>query len=883
MYFGKQDGECFILLFMKTYLALFTLFGHLLLGSVLHTGCRVSRTPDQVYWFDSLFQQGQFAEDTSALVIRETFPIINQLVHTRLEVVPDWQREELEGKAWLTLHPHFYPTDSLTLDAKGFLIHELALVTPRGLQPLTYRYDSQQLHIRLDRTYRRTDTFTVFVHYTARPNLLPEGGGGAIEREKGLYFINADGSNPYLPTQLWTQGETEFSSAWFPTIDKPNMKTTLTLSVTYDTGMVSLSNGLLIGRRDLGNGKRTDTWQLLQPFAPYLVTLVVGPFAVVTDRWQNMEVSYYVEKQYEPYARDIFGRTVPMLEFYSRLLGVPYPWPKYAQVVVRNFVSGAMENVTATTHGSFLHQTRRELIDGNHDDIIAHELFHHWFGNLVTTESWSHLTINESFATYGEYLWNEHFYGADAADHGLHGDLQRYLSNPEYYSRRLVRYDYDNPNDMFDAVSYSKGGCILHLLRRQVGDEAFFEALRLFLTRHRYGTAEANDLRRAFEDVTGRDLQVFFYQWFYAAGHPELIITPHWDAGSGLVQVEVRQTQDAATGLPAYVLPLTIDVYLEDTVLRFYSEINRRHQMLALPCNRKPLLVNVDADKALVGVKTVNLSDSAFAVLYRRGPLYRDRLEAVEYFSRDRQSPLHKQILYEALNDRFWALRQKAITALAYAADDDEQIAAQLRLMAATDPHPSVRRTALEAIYAQSVANDMALLEFALTDSSYQVVAAAVRQLARRDAARALRTAAQLEAEPSDELRSAIYEVYADKGDADKLEWLTSRLLAADRYLKYSWTESYGHFLQRHLGDSTVLQPGVSTLAVLALNEPFWYIRYAAVLALISLTTDPAPQGGNNPNASPQMLASAAARVEAVLEQVRHQETDHRILMLLTN
>ncbi|MCS6990554.1 MAG: M1 family aminopeptidase [Chitinophagales bacterium] len=806
-------------------------------------------------------------------VVRETFTIVNQLVHTELDVVPDWQREELEGKARLTLHPHFYPTDSLTLDAKGFLIHRVALITPSGMQDLTYAYDSMYLRIKLDRMYQRTDTYTVFIHYTARPNRLPQGGGGAILAEKGLYFINADGSDPYLPRQLWTQGETEFSSAWFPTIDKPNIKTTLKLSVTYDSALVSLSNGLLVSRHNHSDGTRTDTWQLMQPFAPYLVTLVVGPYVVVTDEWRGKEVSYYVEEAYAPYARDIFGRTTRMLDFFSDRLGVPYPWPKYSQVVVRNFVSGAMENVTATTHGSFLHQTRRELIDGNNDDIIAHELFHHWFGNLVTTESWSHLSINESFATYGEYLWNEHYLGADAADLGLYNDLKRYLSRHDNYRKPVVRYQYDNPNDMFDAVSYSKGGCILHLLRHEVGDEAFFAALRLFLQRHAYSTAEIDDLRLAFEAVTGRDLNVFFNQWFFAAGHPELLITPTWNASSGQVWVTVEQLQQPQTGLPVYRLPLTVDVYLPDTVLRFRAVVQQRNQQLVFPCPQRPELINVDAEKVLVGVKTIVMPDSAFAVLYRRGPKFLDRLEAIEHFAR-KENPLAQEVLTEALNDRFWFLRLKAVDALAATADTG--LRSKLRLMAVTDPHPHVRQAALQAVASWQQRHDKALIEFALSDSSYAVVATALNLLADRDAAGAYRFATALETEPSAQLRGVVFEVYARHAGPEKINWLTASLLSADRYYKYSLISLYEKFLLRHTADSAVLLTGISALGRLTAQQELVFIRYAAVSALVTLQKELEQKAGR---AVPPTVAHA---LHERLTAIGEQEKDFRILRLLS-
>ena len=285
---------------------------------------------------------------------------------------------------------------------------------------------------------------------------------------------------------------------------------------------MTLSNGLLENQKKNEDGTRTDYWKFDQKHAPYLFFMGVGKYSIVKDTWKDIAVDYYVEEEYESVAKDIFGDTPEMLTFFSEYTGIEYLWPKYAQIVGRDYVSGAMENTTAVIHGEMAYQTASQLKDKNiWEKVVAHELFHHWFGDLVTTESWSNLTVNESFANYSEYLWYEHKYGRAYADELRHKEIQAYLT-PENEMKNLVRFHYNSREDMFDAVSYNKGGTILHMLRSFVGDEAFKAGINKYLNDNKFGTGEAHQLRLAFEDVTGKDLNWFFNQWYFNNGHPIL-------------------------------------------------------------------------------------------------------------------------------------------------------------------------------------------------------------------------------------------------------------------------------------------------------------------------------------------------------------------------
>ena len=360
-------------------------------------------------------------------IYRATPARVNDLINTKLDVRFDYKKCFMYGKEWVTLKPHFYPTDTLRLDAKGMDIHNISIVQNGKNIPLKYVYqDSLSLAIRLDRVYHNNENYTIYISYTSKPNQLKEHGSAAINDAKGLYFINPDGKDPDKPIQIWTQGETESSSAWFPTIDQPQQKTTDEITMTVPAKYVTLSNGRLATQKVNGDGTRTDTWKMDLPHSPYLFMMAVGDFKIYHDKWRGKDVDYYLEPKYAPYAKQIFGMTPELMEFYSTTLGVDYPWNKYAQIVVRDYVSGAMENTTATLHGEQVQLTDRQLLDAYYNDSrvdIAHELFHQWFGDYVTCENWTNITMNESFADFSEMLWAEHKYGKDEAGYQNYVDM----------------------------------------------------------------------------------------------------------------------------------------------------------------------------------------------------------------------------------------------------------------------------------------------------------------------------------------------------------------------------------------------------------------------------------------------------------------------------
>ena len=349
--------------------------------------------------------------ETELLTYRGSVSRTWDLLHTDLAVSFDWEKRYLYGIATLDLKPLFYEQERLVLDAKGMDIKSLNV---DGVS-LKFEYDGWEILIPFNQAYSRNDTIQVSIEYTAKPYEREVGGSEAIEENRGLYFVNADGSDPNKPQQIWTQGETEASSGWFPTIDIPNERSTQKMKITVRNKFKTLSNGLLTEQIEEPNGKRTDIWVMDQPHAPYLFMMAVGDFTVTRDEWNDVPLAYWLEDDFGKYGKDIFGNTPEMMTFFSEILGYPYPWKKYDQIVVRDYVSGAMENTSASLFYEQLNVDRRYLIDDNWDAIIAHELMHQWFGDLVTCESWSNVTLNEGFASYSEYLWNQYKYGQESS------------------------------------------------------------------------------------------------------------------------------------------------------------------------------------------------------------------------------------------------------------------------------------------------------------------------------------------------------------------------------------------------------------------------------------------------------------------------------------
>ncbi len=778
----------------------------------------------------------------------------NDILHTKLDVSFDWTKQYMFGKATITAKPYFYPTSTLTLDARGMEIKEVLLIKSEyqkigmdskksadgtyeatvskveAKSPLQYKYENDIITIQLDREYKNKEEYKIFIDYVSKPNELKKGGGSlAINDDKGLYFINADGSDKNKPQQIWTQGETQATSVWMPTIDRPNERMTQEIYMTVDKKYVTLSNGELCSSFDNGDGTRTDYWKMELPHAPYLAMMAVGDFAIVKDKWRGKEVSYYVEKEYEPYAKAIFGNTPEMLEFFSNKLGVEYPWIKYSQIAVRDFVSGAMENTTATLHSEFLQRTDRELLDKDYEDYISHELFHQWFGDLVTCESWSNLPLNESFATYAEYLWHEYKYGLDAADHGSAESRAGYLAEADRKQVNLIRFQYNDKEEMFDGHSYNKGGQVLHMLRKYVGDDAFFASLKLYLETNKYTSVEIHQLRMAFEKVTGEDLNWFFNQWFLSPGHPDLVINTEYDAINKKQTVYIKQVQDFSK-TPLFKIPMYIDLYINGKVDRQKIILTKADETFEFTADSKPDLVNVDAEKMLLCKKSETKTVKELAFQYSNAPLYLDRQEALSKLSEKAGDSIAAVVIIKALNDKFWNLRMEAIDALKnIQAVHEKEIKEKLVGLAQNDKKSIVRAMAIEYLYANYKDADLeALYKNGLKDESYYVFSSSLSAIGKTNPKEAMIIAKPYEDEKNLDILNAITDLYSLHGTDENNDFYLKSMSKFTGFSLIGFVSQYTSFLKKDKKDATV-DAGVEVLAGIAKDESVvkWVAYYA--------------------------------------------------------
>ncbi len=717
------------------------------------------------------------------------------LIHTKLDVSFDWDKHYLMGEATITMKPHFYPAAKIYLDARGMEIKRVASINNKDTLNLNYSYGNDTITINLGKELTREEKITVYINYIAKPDELSKvGGSDAISSDKGLYFINADGKEKDKPKQIWTQGETQSNSVWFPTFDVPNQKTTQELNITVANNFKTLSNGLLVKSIPLANNMRTDCWKMDLPHAPYLFMMAIGEFAIVKDKWRDREVNYYVEPKYEIDARAIFGNTPEMMEFFSKKMGVDYAWPKYSQVVVRDYVSGAMENTSATIHGEFVQQTAREMIDRNNEDIVSHELFHHWFGDLATCESWSNLPLNESFATYGEYLWNEYKYGRDIADIGLESDLKSYLDESKMKQEHLIRFYYENREDMFDRHSYAKGGTILHMLRKYLGDDAFFAGLKLYLKNNSFKSAEVHDLRLAFEEVTGEDLNWFFNQWFLNQGHPTLSIKYNWDAATMTQQITVEQLQDLNT-TPLYKLPVNVDFYFAGTKNTERIVITEKTQTFSFRFPSKPLVVNFDSEKMLTCSKTDEHSEEEWIALFNNAPLYLDKKEALEHLNTLTWNENIATVFTKAINDKNKKIRSFALSNIdpLLATADSSSIGEELiKIANDTKINSAVRVNAISKLSALSLNGKVyATLNALCNDSSYNVIAASIEGISSNDMKEALKKVKPFENSTDENIVKIAANFYSKHGDASAAEFMLKSISGDVNYGSLNIVNTY--------------------------------------------------------------------------------------------
>lgn len=809
---------------------------------------------------------------------RATPTLFWDILHTRVALSFNMPERTAEGSAWITLRPYWYATDTLTLDAKSMVIDSVMYYDGIQYQPLAFNYTNDKLGIKFAKRFERTQKIDILVKYTARPYATHSGGSRAITADRGLYFINTNHEVPKKPIQIWTQGETEANAHWLPTIDQPNERTTVQLELTVPDSFKTLSNGALLRSLAIGKGLRTDVWAMQQPIQIYAIMFAIGDFTVVEDRpFMGVAVNYYVEPPFASYAKKMFNHTPEMIEYFSEITGVPYPWNKYSQVVVRDYVSGAMENTTASLYGEFMNQNFREIADKNYEDVVAHELFHQWFGDYVTAESWSNLTINESFANYGQQLWRGYKYGKATSDELALNDLSRYLGQTRYNDEPLVRFHYAEREDMFDRISYEKGGAILRYLHGLMGDDAFRMSMKTFLTQNALKSAEAHQWRLAIEEVTGEDWNWFFNQWYFRGGHPQLQLSYNYDDQAGVLQVSVKQTTSDSGH--AFDLPMKAALIYGNSMEVIDWRVSAKTQDFSFPFKRgvKPVFVP-DYHNWLVGSIKEEKTSAQWLQQLQVMPDYVNKRRAVAAAFQMAADTGAVTIVRHALNDTFEGIRAYTLSSLARTAERStwqQQLKEQVSMLAINGRSHRERASALEVLGKWKIAVMKPSIMGALADSSYMVAGSALEALHQLDKEKAYEHAKNLyRQQPRAHLETAIWQVLAAKGAAEDVALFADK--ADDVYGSRKMTfANFVHLYSINTTSTRAYEQALEVIAMLTKRESIKSYRFAMGALLFTNASYYADQAiANNAGDRLKLIKERKAIADRLAAEVLKAETD---------
>ena len=740
--------------------------------------------------------------------------------HIRLDITLDMQEGRVSGTASIQLTPIVDGVRSVTLDAVDLVVHR---VGSNG-RSLLFDNDGKQLVIHLGRPRKTGRRITLEVEYEARP-------------QRGLYFNRPDDAYPNTPWQVWSQGEDEDSRFWFPCYDYPNDRVTSEVVVTVPTPYFALSNGRLSEARQGTNGTQTYHWKQEQPHATYLITLVVGQFTKIEEEVDGIPVQYYVPPGREEDGRRTLGQTPDVLRFFAQKTGVPYPWAKYAQVMVADFTFGGMENTTATTlTESVLHDQRAHL-DFSATPLVAHEAAHQWFGDLITCRDWAHAWLNEGFATYFELLYNEHHEGLDEFVYARMQEADAYLAEDrERYRRPIVCDTYDVPMNLFDRHLYEKGGLVLHMLRHVLGDDLFFKAIHHYLTRYRNQSVVTADLQKAVEEATGQSLDWFFQQWVYSGGHPEYKVDYSWDATTRIATLKVAQTQPTDQLTPLFRMPVDIVAYTRRGGRHvFHVEVKEKEHTFHLPLPEKPTFLQFDPGNQVIKALTFKKPKDMLIAQLRDDPDVAGRVEAARGLGKENAFDALEALKRALLEDKFWGVQAAAASALAEIRTD---AALETLIAGAKVSHPKARRAVMGALgqFKREEAADV-LMEALSTDESYYVAASAGRSLGRTRSSKAfsaLEKALEIESH-NDVIRAQALEGMAELSDEGAvpiaLEWSQRGRPQRAREGAIAALGKLGSELDGHRNK-------IRERLVDLLDDPWLRVRSAATSALARLEDD---------------------------------------------
>jgi aminopeptidase N len=655
----------------------------------------------------------------------------------KLELRFDWEREQLIGIETITLAPLMTDLRRIELDAANMTFNSVKLSS--GV-PLKFEFDQSQekLRITLDGAYQPTDVLNLVIDY--HTNGTPTG-SAAANAGGGLVFIKPAPDDPKRPRQIWSQGESEYNHYWFPCYDHPNDFTTTEIIATVEKPLMVISNGKLLSTKENKDNTRTFDWKIEQPHATYLTSIVVGEYAAVEGSYAGIPVISYVYPSELTEGKVTTLRLPDMVKFFSEKTGVKYPYAKYAQTMARDF-GGGMENISATTQtDNMIHDARTEL-DQTSDGLESHELAHQWFGDYVTCRSWADLWLNESFATYFQAMWDEHSLGRDDFLYrDVKGNQDAYYRDWARGLRRpIVTENYANPDAVFDTYAYPRGGAVLHMLRKDLGEANWWRAINHYLTKYAHQPVSTEQFRIAIEEATGQSMDWFFDEWVYKMGHPVFRVTQAYDPAAKTLKLTVKQEQKPDPGyfypqVTLFQTPVEIEIATTSgTRIERVTIDLKEEQSFTFPVDSEPQLVNFDYGNTLI--KELHFQKTTAALIYQ---LSHDedvmgRMWALGQLSerrKDKSTPeSEKELILKAVSsavdqDKFWGMKVEALAVVQDGGDAVKSV-----LVAATkDQNARVRVRAVQALGTRKDPTLAGMYQQLLNDESYRVIRVAAEAL----------------------------------------------------------------------------------------------------------------------------------------------------------
>src|ERR1700720_3558762 len=571
------------------------------------------------------------------------------LQHSKIALRFDLDQRKVIGDVTHTVSILRDNTSKVSFDSVGLDIQSVTV----NKSPAKFETTATKLVVPLPSASHPGDKFEIEVRYDGKP-------------AKGLYFILPDKDYPNRPKQIWSQGESEDTRYYLPTYDYPNDRLTTETILTVPASWLTVANGKLVSVTDAGNSMKTWTWRESVLSSTYLITVVAGEFDEVKQSLRGLPVNYYAPKGRGDLLLPNYERTPAMIDLFTKKLGVDYPWEKYAQVMVDDFVAGGMENSSATTNTatSLKHPKLVPEFPTDEDDLIAHELAHQWFGDLVTCKDWADVWLNEGFADFFETVWAESHYPKDQADYDTWNTAREWFGKADLYKKPIVRFDFDESEE-FDGNAYEKGGWVLQMLRHQLGDDAFWRSLKHYLEGNRGKNVTTSDLIKAIEEKTHVSVDRFFHEWIYGAGAPRFDLAYTYDNAKHQVALTVKQTQKVEGHVGIFHVPVDVEITTPSGPKLYPVMITKDVETLSFPSEAAPLMVLFDKGGHVLKTAAFHKEKREWLYQLKNATEFADRADAVIALGKLKNDDEVVAALATALNtDQAWGIRAVSADAL---------------------------------------------------------------------------------------------------------------------------------------------------------------------------------------------------------------------------